>query len=201
MAYEGASGASNLLKTFHDSAKLHWHKYTGLGFSDQTCTALHLPFIAVELQIPDFVFIAIKLQMGGSRQKLGGGHTAVVGQHPHQGIATFELNRSAVNHDGVAIYMAQIGPRGICRALCKPQAYAKHNAQETWHGGSGRNAFQCEATGKLGALAKSAGTSPVKLSKKLTISATCVSLSCLPSCNCAMMRTACGKVAAEPSWK
>jgi hypothetical protein len=61
LAYEGASGASNLLKAFHDGAKFHWYEYTGLSFGDQTCAALHLSFVAIELQVPDFVFIAIKL--------------------------------------------------------------------------------------------------------------------------------------------
>src|SRR2546423_6770809 len=57
------------------------------------------------------------------------------------------------------------------------------------------------ADGSTGALAKSWGRVPVRLSRKATISAVPRSLSVWPSCTLAMMRTASGMVWTEPSWK
>jgi hypothetical protein len=50
-----------------------------------------------------------------------------------------------------------------------------------------------------GTVEKFAGKGPVKLSRNETMSRTSRSSSFSPSCTRAMMRTACGKVAAEPS--
>ena len=50
--------------------------------------------------------------------------------------------------------------------------------------------LQRAATGKTGALANCAGTSPVRLSRNATMSDTSASLSSRPSCNRPMMRTA-----------
>ena len=53
--------------------------------------------------------------------------------------------------------------------------------------------------GNAGAVAKFSGKVPVRLFKKSTISATSPAASVLPSCTCAMMRTASDSVPTEPS--
>ena len=64
---------------------------------------------------------------------------------------------------------------------------------------SSRDSSTAAKGGSLGAVTKSAGSSPVKEPKKATMSCTSASVSVLPSCIVAMTRTASVSVATEPS--
>src|SRR5262249_53208924 len=58
-----------------------------------------------------------------------------------------------------------------------------------------------EPGGRVGTVAKFAGSSPVRLSRNATMSLVSASPSVTPSCTRAMTRTASGSVATDPSWK
>lgn len=102
-----------VLDAFENRAVFNRAPVASGGVVNQFGTGLHLAFIAIDSQIPVFVFIAINFDPLADRQNFLDGGGPVIGQHPNGGVVLLLNQGGLVDQHRIAIQMTKVSPGGV----------------------------------------------------------------------------------------